>query len=237
MTTVRTTYRILLLFSIILICLFPLILHSVLWGRDLRYGLNKRQQVARRMIKFLGFEVQRFGVVPQGNYLYISNHQSYLDPVLVKNWILFQAVAKAEVANWFLIGFVLKCTGTIFVKREDKTSRTDTLVQLRHSLRKEIPVLIFPEGTTTDKNETLPFRMGSFKVASEENVAVVPIAIRYSDRSLAFVGADTFLPHLVHTFSRPKIKVNISFGEPIYHRDPAILMEQTRKCIDEMLLQ
>lgn len=222
-------------FYIILACVLPVAARNFFIKKDLQYGLKMRQKAANSIIKALNIKLTFLNEPLIGNYLYVSNHQSYLDPVIIKLWILFQAVAKAEIERWPMIGFGVKQTGTIFVKRESKTSRTETLAGIRVSLRQSIPVLIFPEGTTTDANQTLPFRMGSFKIAAEEKISVIPIALQFRNPSMAFIGKDTFIPHFYHVCYQDEILVKIAFSNPIYDENPEVLMKSSQDEIDRML--
>lgn len=222
-------------FYIILACVIPVAFRNFFIKKDLNFGLKMRQKAAKRIIKALKIQIDCFTQPQFGNYLYVSNHQSYLDPVIIKNWILFQAVAKAEIGKWPLIGFGVKHTGTIFVKRESKTSRTETLAGIRVSFRQSIPVLIFPEGTTQHSKKTLPFRMGSFKIAAKEKVSVLPIALHFENPVVAFVGNDTFIPHFYKVCCLNEIRVKIAFSAPIYDENPEQLMLQSQAVICDLL--
>lgn len=235
MKPIYTVFKMLSIFYIILACVIPVAFRSFFIKKDLNFGLRMRQKAAKRIIKALKIQIDCFNQPQLGNYLYVSNHQSYLDPVIVKNWILFQAVAKAEIGKWPLIGFGVKHTGTIFVKRENKLSRTETLSGIRISLQQSIPVLIFPEGTTHHSKKTLPFRMGSFKIAAEERVGVLPIALHFENPILAFVGNDTFIPHFYKVCCLDEIKVKVAFASPIYNENPEELMFRSQEVICDLL--
>ena len=145
-------------------------------------------------------------------------------------------VAMAEVANWPIIGFGAKVTGIVYVKRESKDSRADTRLAIRQALKDGSPVLIYPEGGTTDGLKTRPFRVGTFNIAAEEGIAVVPITIEYGDKSDVWVGADTFIPHFIRCFGKWRTDAFIHFGEPILSADGEVLMKKTQAAIDEQLI-
>lgn len=223
-----------------MILMIAAVLSVILVGAGLGLGgrfwaMRMRRWVFRRVIWWLRIRIKVSGVPREGNYLYISNHQSYIDPIAVICQVLVMPVAKAEVAHWPLIGFGARATGILFVKREDKNSRADTRQAIRQALKDGWPILIYPEGTSTDQEKTLPFRPGAFQVAAEEGIGVVPIAIRYGRSADAWIGDDTFIRHFFATFGHWSTDVFLHFGEPIFESDPAILLEKTQNYIDAQL--
>jgi lyso-ornithine lipid O-acyltransferase len=237
MNTFRAYYRLFGFAIIVLRCIVPVMFRSYFVGQNLAYGLKRRQLAAQRLVRFLGVKIKLSGNVSDGNYLYIANHRSYIDPALVAQYVPILAVAKAEVRSWPLLGYGTQVTGTIYVERENKESRSDSLKNIRQALRDGFPVMIFPEGTSSDEKQTLPFRLGSFKVASEEHISVVPITIEYENKSDAFVGKDTFLPHFIRCFSKKETVVALHFGELYYDENPENLLNKTKQNIDNQLLK
>ena len=151
-------------------------------------------------------------------------------------FVSFLPVAKAEVARWPLIGFGAKVTGVVYVKREDKNSRADTRNAVREALKSGLPVLIYPEGTTTDEAQTRPFRISSFQIAAKEGIPVVPMTIEYGKKSDAWIGADTFVPHFIQCFGKWQTAAFIHFGEPIFETNGDVLLQKTQTAINEHLI-
>jgi lyso-ornithine lipid O-acyltransferase len=233
----RAYYRLFGFAIIVFRCIVPVMLRSYFVGQNLAYGLKKRQLAAQRLVRFLGVKIKPSGNIVNGNYLYIANHRSYFDPVLVAFYVPILAVAKAEVRSWPLLGYGTQVTGTIYVERENKESRSDSLRNIRQALKDGFPVMIFPEGTSSDEKQTLPFRRGSFKVASEEGISVVPITIEYENKGNAFIGKDTFLPHFIRCFSKKETTVFLHFGEKYYDENAENLLEKIKQNIDNQLLK
>jgi lyso-ornithine lipid O-acyltransferase len=216
--------------------LVPIMLGVAFFGKDIAWAMRMRQRIAGSLVWFLGIKITQTGTPRNGNYLFISNHQSYVDPVVTACFVTFMPVAKAEVSKWPIIGFGAKVTGILFVKREDKTSRSDTRTSVREALKNGAPILIYPEGTTTKESKTLPFRAGTFQIAAEEGISVIPIAVRYTRQSDAWVGNDTFVPHFFRTFGHWTSPVFIHFCEPISSNDTDELVQQTQIAIDTALV-
>jgi 1-acyl-sn-glycerol-3-phosphate acyltransferase len=239
--------------------LVPIVFGVIILKKDLHWTIRKRQNIARALVRWLNIRIQLQNVPPQyiwgfdyqtsdkiakpisdtpqykSNFLFVSNHRSYVDPVIVNCFVPTLPVAKLEVADWPLIGFGAKITGVLYVKRVDKQSRADTRAGVREALQKKFHVLIYPEGTTSDLPQCLPFRFGSFKTAIEENKGILPIAIDYGLKSDAWIGRDTFVPHFMRCFGKWSTDVKIAFGEPIYGDDAETLAEEARYWIDKQL--
>lgn len=217
--------------------LLPLLAKSAWYGYDMRCALSVRKRWARRVLHLLGVRIRLECAPPQveGAALYVGNHQSYLDPVVVLREVEALPVAKAEVASWPLIGFAARATGIMYVKRESSKSRLSTLVAIRQTLERGHSVLLYPEGTTQHGPSTLPFRLGAFRVAAELGIPVVPVAIHYPDPADAWVGDDAFVPHFVRTFAKKHLEVYIAYGPVCIHHDAEHLRRHTRHWIDRRL--
>jgi 1-acyl-sn-glycerol-3-phosphate acyltransferase len=139
-------------------------------------------------------------------------------------------VAKAEVKKWPLVGFGANLVGTLFVKREEKSSRQVTANAIRAALEQKESVLVFPEGTTTAGPLTIDFRPRSFQAAEEAGVPVQPMAIYYDSPDMPFIGDDTFLPHFFRVFRKKYITGRIAFGPLLYGPGTA---DQARAWIDQ----
>ncbi|MCW5923914.1 MAG: 1-acyl-sn-glycerol-3-phosphate acyltransferase [Saprospiraceae bacterium] len=216
--------------------LVPVLIGRALLGKDVWWAVRRRQMIARDLMRFLKIKVTTTGAPRVGNFLYISNHRSYIDPVPVADLVPFVPIAKAEVGRWPLIGWAARMTGIFYVKRHDKSSRAGTREAAREVLKTGGAVLVYPEGTTSAVGTTLPFRPGTFGMAADLGVGVVPIAIEYANASDAWVGADTFIPHFLRCFSKPETHVWLHFFPPIFEADASILLETTQRLIDEQLL-
>ena len=117
--------------------------------------------------------------MPAHNALLAVNHSSYLDPVVLSAVITggLTFVAKEELAGQRVAGPFLRSSGTLFVRRTDvKGGVEDTRNVLEASLSGE-RIVSFPEGTLTRMPGLLGFQIGSFLVAAEAGIPVVPIVI------------------------------------------------------------
>jgi fatty-acyl-CoA synthase len=113
------------------------------------------------------------------SFLLVSNHASYLDPVVVTAVcpFTFRFVSKSEAASWPLIGtFVRKC-GFLTVNRKDPSESARVSDNIAQELKQGIAVHVFPEATFTPDAGLRPFQMGAFKAAVEARCPILPLTL------------------------------------------------------------
>ena len=231
----------LLLFMAIAVTFFCLLLViSVFYKskeRKLERGILLRRFAIRILHPILGSKITVYGKEPISSGLVVSNHRSYFDPMVILKNLLASPVGKKEVESWPLIGNVCKTTGVIFVNREEKSSRTQTLKDVRLVLENGFSIFIAPEGTTHIKPTTIDFRPGTFVLAAELGVPVMPVAIDYKNMDDAWIGDDTFLPHFLKCFSKWRTEIKVSYLEPIVSNDVEALISLSKHQIDLELIR
>lgn len=113
-----------------------------------------------------------------GAYVVVSNHQSILDILLMSRmphemkWI-----AKEELFRVPWIGWMLRMSGDIAIRRGEKESGLEALGRARDQLARGVPVMVFPEGTRSRDGRLLPFKSGAFRLAIETGVPILPVAV------------------------------------------------------------
>jgi 1-acyl-sn-glycerol-3-phosphate acyltransferase len=108
------------------------------------------------------------------------NHTSYADSLVFSAATKGElaAVAKRELAGQFVAGLFLKRLGTIFVERLDAEAGLEDAKRAKAAVEAGRQVVFFPEGTVRRMPGLLPFRMGTFTIAAEAGVPVLPVALR-----------------------------------------------------------
>lgn len=175
-------------------------------------GLRVRRKWLNRIPPVMGLEMRMEGTPYQQTCLFVGNHITYIDPIAVLAHIDAQVVAKAEIKHWPLVGLGAYLVGTLFVNREEKSSRQETALAIRNALEHGDSILVYPEGTTTAGPGTLPFKPRSFLAAHLAGVPVQPIAIQYDSPKVPYIGDDTFLPHFFRLFRMKNVTGRIAFG-------------------------
>jgi 1-acyl-sn-glycerol-3-phosphate acyltransferase len=113
-----------------------------------------------------------------GPFVVVANHQSLLDIVLLSRMPReMKWVGKEELFRIPWIGWMLRLTGDIAVRRGDPESGGEAVERAKAYLRRGMSVMIFPEGTRSRDARLLPFKKGAFRLAIEAGVPVLPVAI------------------------------------------------------------
>jgi 1-acyl-sn-glycerol-3-phosphate acyltransferase len=210
---------------------------SLLYGLDWRRSLEIRKSWARHLFDVIGIRRHVAGTPPNFPCIVVGNHRSYLDPALLVADVLGFPVSKAEVERWPVVGYGAKVSGVLFLQRESAHSRKKTLQGIATRVREGWPVMLFPEGTTYGSPTTGEFRAGAFKLAANEGMAIVPVAIEYGSPDDYWLGNDTFLPHFLRRFGEREMHTYLRYGPTLQGGDAPEMLRQARAWIDAELLE
>jgi 1-acyl-sn-glycerol-3-phosphate acyltransferase len=197
-------------------------LATVGWVRRPQVALH---QWARRLLECLGVEASLAGPVPEGAQLWVSNHLSWLDPMIFLGLRAGGALAKAEVADYPMLGFGARRAGLRFVNRDNLFSRAVALKGLRRDLREGQAFLLFPEGTTTPGEGLAPLREGGLRMAYRLGIKVLPFRLAGADGHYPWIGDDELLPHLQGLARARRTRVEVHPGQVL---DPAAFRDEDR---------
>jgi 1-acyl-sn-glycerol-3-phosphate acyltransferase len=177
---------------------------------------------------------------PPAQGLLVSNHLNYID-ILVYGAILPCCfVAKAEIRRWPFFGRMARAGGTLFVNRSSRSSAEMVTNQIANRLRMGVPVLFFPEGTSTDGSKVLRFRSRFFTPAIEARVPITAASVRYimedgtPERELCWFGDAPFLPHVWKMLGSAGFSAKVCFGEPQVYSDRRTAADQTHEEVEAM---
>ena len=139
-----------------------------------------------------------------------SNHVSWADIFAIASVRHTRFIAKSEIRDWPLAGWLAERSGTIFIRRARRhdTARINALVH--DALAEGDCVGLFPEGTTTEGDRLLKFHSSLFEPAVANRARVYPVAVRYEHpdgtplRAVAYVGDLSFaaVPGARHPHAR-----------------------------------
>ena len=116
----------------------------------------------------------------------ISNHMGYLDIMAFAALHRCVFVSKSEIRDWFFIGWMTTMSGTVYVERGRGGSAAQAKGEMRAAVDEGIPVVFFPEGTSSDGTGVLKFRSGLLADAIEADQPVTAAFVRYgSPRTMA----------------------------------------------------
>ncbi|MCB0669963.1 MAG: 1-acyl-sn-glycerol-3-phosphate acyltransferase [Saprospiraceae bacterium] len=213
-----------------------ILLATLVAGKNLRRSMRIRRSWIRFISPVLGLDIIKHSTPPEGAFLFVSNHRSFIDPVVILNFIYALPLAKAEVNSYPLIGFGARLTGILYVIRDSPDSRLDARQSIASTLMEGWSVLIYPEGTTEITARSGHFKKGSFEIASVVNTPVIPVAIEYADPSDHWKEWSMFRQYL-YQFGKNKCTCRIEFGDAILSDDAEDMLKKTQTWIDRKLIE
>lgn len=214
----RLPSRILAIVAALLVCL-PL---HYLWKLARRPSPWPRRFLGL-VARSAGMRVRVVGVPLERDVLFLANHLSWLDILVLAGASGTAFVSKAEVAEVPVVGWLAGLNNTVFVARSERSAVRGQADALRSALASGQPVALFPEGTTDGGPDILPFRASLLAALYPPlpGVRVQPVALDYgaAAHDLAWVGQEPGLANVRKVLSRPgTAEVILHFLAPV---DPA----------------
>jgi len=219
------------------------------------YHLN--QNLHEKMVKFflkgtlkvIGVKVveEGFTDIPKDAVLYVSNHTSYLDILVLGSKIKVRFTPKIEISKWPVINFIVNLSLPVYIHR-NASKALEQKKRIQEIIESGDSILIFPESTTNDGHEVLPFKSSLFSVAEpdegthqDDHIAVQPISIVYTHidgeqaniknmDKVAWYGDMKFLPHFWNLLAARGAKVKIMYHSEIYYEDFGDRKALSRHC-------
>lgn len=198
---------------------------TVRWPRA---SASRREALAAgwslRLLELLAIRVEVQGHAPADSRepaLVVANHVSWLDIFAIGAVRHTRFIAKHEIRDWPLAGWIAARAGTLFVRRASRRDAARTTEAMREALSSGDWVAFFPEGTTTEGDQLLRFHSALFEPAIGHGATVRPIAVRYEHpdgallREAAFVGEMSFAESLGRVIGVRETVVRITFAPPI----------------------
>lgn len=152
-------------------CVYPFI------TRRLRLALKRRW--SWQLLQTLGVRLYANRQTLTG--LVAANHVSFLDIFVINALQPAAFVSKDDVRHWPLIGWLCAHTETLFLVRGSRAAAAQARAEIVEQLRAGHLVAIFPEGTTSNGQQVLPFHAALFQSAIDADRPVTPVLLRYTD--------------------------------------------------------
>jgi 1-acyl-sn-glycerol-3-phosphate acyltransferase len=172
------------------------------------------------LVRVFGFRMRRSGTPLSGATVFVANHVSWVDIVVLHSQRMMGFVAKREIAGWPLVGWLATRGETIYHQRGNQESLGGVLHEMLARLRDGRSVGVFPEGRTRDGREVGQFHARIFLAAVEANVPVQPVALRYgphgsAQTQVAFRPGEGFVPNFLRLLGEPARTAEVCFLAPI----------------------
>jgi len=233
--------------TILTLALLPFQLIAIALGLPMQRTIPHRFH--RILCKLAGVRIRQNGQrAAETPLLILANHASWLDICVITAVTPVVFVAKSEVAQWPVFGWLAKLQRTVFIDRERRQQTSTATAEIAGRLLGGNAVVLFAEGTSSDGTRILPFKsalVGSVHQALgtsavHSRIAVQPLSLAYTridglpvGRALrervAWYGDADLIPHFIGVLSSGAIDITLSWGDAV-----ALDIDADRKQITRM---
>lgn len=198
----------------------------IIYGRFPQLSAQQQaMQVQAWALQFLALWDIQIRVLGQpvvtGPALLVANHISWLDITVIHAARHCRFVSKSDIRQWPLVGTLATGAGTLYIERTSRKDALRTVNAMADAMRDGDVVAIFPEGTTSDGRELLPFHANLIEAAIQAQAPVQPISLRFEDSQTGqtsdapcYIGDDTLIGSMWRTLTAPRFCAVLHFGEP-----------------------
>jgi 1-acyl-sn-glycerol-3-phosphate acyltransferase len=196
------------------------------------------------LLRVMGVGLRVRGTPRPGASLLLANHVSWLDIAALHAAVPHaRFVSKADVLQWPLLGWLVRGAGTLFIERERKRDALRVVHAVAEALSAGQTVAVFPEGTTGEGPEPLPFHANLLQAAIATATPIQPAVLRFADArhrfspAVVYVGDTTLLQSLwrVATARGLVVHVDLLLPQASAHADRRALAETMRKLVAQAL--
>ncbi|MGD8427550.1 MAG: lysophospholipid acyltransferase family protein [Balneolaceae bacterium] len=245
---VRATVRLILFFITTLLTIVFVAVGNFLLG-----PVGRRWHIAwkNKVIKawawlvswIIGLQVDLKGTPPDPPFLLVSNHLSYIDPLLFWRYLDATFVAKSEVKSWPFFGWGTKTLGVLFIDRELRKDVKRMNERISSSISNVQGVIIFPEGTSTKGKDVKSFNAPLLQYPVDNQMPVHYVSISYKTPNpwpahmhVCWWGDMAFMSHFWNLLKIPRFKAKVIFGESIIERDRKILADRLHRAVSSSFM-
>ncbi len=177
---IRLLFAATYMFLLVILVGPPFILHAYFTRKAdalYRTGLGAMLILYRAM----GIRIRAEGLenIPPGVCVFMANHTSNLDPPAIANSIPRRValLAKKELFKIPIVGAALAVANIVPVDRKDREAAVASVGKAVAKLKEGVSFLVYPEGTRSTDGRLLPFKKGTFVMAIEAGVPIVPVSV------------------------------------------------------------
>ena len=178
---------------------------------------------SRKLLRILAVEMRIEGPPPHwsGPVMVVANHVSWLDIFVISSVRATRFIAKRDIRDWPVVGWIVEKAGTLFLQREAKRDLARMGEQVHAALAAHDCVGLFPEGTTTEGDHLLKFHGSLFEPAIRNAARIVPVVLRYETpagalcTNASFAGEITFMQSFARIVRERRIAVRVEFLDPV----------------------
>ena len=143
------------------------------------------------------------------HFILVANHPSAFEDIGIPALFKVYSLAKAEVADWWWAGRIVKAAGNLFVQRESKESRREATENIVEVITQGNNIVIYPEGGCKGRRVFESFRHGAFDISMKTGVPILPVFLHYeSQDDFEWQEPHTLLHKLWHMLKTQNSRVN-----------------------------
>lgn len=202
-----------------------------------------KQHWARQLLDMLGIQWQAEGAAMEAG-LCVANHISWLDIIVITASMPCTFLAKEEVRRWPLIGWISAQAGTCYMQRGSRMAAYRSTDNMTSLLQTGQRVVVFPEGTSSDGRDVLPFHSALVQSAINARVPLQPMALRYAcaqrfSDAAAYYGDLSLIQSLWRIACTPALQAHLRLLPPLdtQGHDRRALSTHARARIRQMVLE
>ncbi len=168
-----------------------------------------------------GVKLAKQGQVAASPVMIVANHVTWLDIAAIHRFKLLGYVAKQEIANWPVIGWVAKSGESLFIDRGELSSRKSVIEGIIKRFSQNGSIAVFPEGRATDGERLHTFHRQLIHAATQSNTPVQAVAIKYikkdgsRNKDICFKKGEKFIGNVFRILILPTSTAQLTFCEPI----------------------
>ena len=212
--------------------------------RIFAYGSPFPMLFLRYTAWIVGARISVVGTPLRRDVFFIANHISWIDILSMAGASGTAFVAKQELSEVPVIGWLCRLNRTVFVKRENRMGVAEQINLLKEALADNWSVTVFPEGTVTDGHSLLPFKSSMISVLEPPppGVMVQPVVLDYGENSeeIAWGGEESGLHNAMRVMARKgSFRLALHYLEPfspVEHRGRKAIAAKARTEIEEQLV-
>ncbi|MEM7427800.1 MAG: lysophospholipid acyltransferase family protein [Pseudomonadota bacterium] len=176
--------------------------------------------VFRLGLKIIGIDCDIRGPVPaRGPALILCNHLSWIDIIVLGALMPCHFIAKREVARWPVFGQLARLIGVMFLDRDRRLATAPFRDAMGRSFEQDRILVLFPEGTSTEGSEVLPFKSALLPDAGD-GITVHPLTLTLYGNArphpfYAWYDDTSLLEHMRAVFASGPLRVRLDFGVPL----------------------
>jgi 1-acyl-sn-glycerol-3-phosphate acyltransferase len=213
--------------------------------RVFAYGSPFPMLFLRYAARVCGAKVEVHGTHLKRDVFYVANHLSWIDILALAGASGTAFVAKAELAEAPVVGWLASLNRTVFVKREHRMGVAEQINALKEALVDNWSVTVFPEGTTTDGQSLLPFKTSMLSVLEPPppGVLVQPVILDYGPVAewIGWIGNESGINNAKRVLGRKgTFRVHLHYLEPFSPADfvgRKAIGQEARRRIEEALIE